>query len=389
MLIHLPLLGFEFPRLTGEVMRPLIALAKCDLGNLVKGQLGTNFTLPSTAPEFSDVSESFEFNVATYFNALYGSSQTINSIRVILILFAISGAAIVLTAIFSAMAQFPLTRKHYIRLLVRPFFLSFPLRITIQFSLFLAIGPILNFWLKVESQEATPSLAFAITVFTTLCLTQFGTLVIGLLPEAYLSRLFSSRIFYLMFSTIYDGIAGHRKAFLYVGVSLLRRSLFVLTIFVFRSSLGVSNLIQLIVNVLISFSYLIFLALLKPHESPIACWTEVFSELTFMTVLYAAANVSESGYPDDVIFALEPFGFDSFKRKEAYGYAIVLIIVLSIAIMTAANITILAYKLFRAYRVALKRCNFKLANLNSLEIESNNECSEQQDESVQVSESGS
>jgi hypothetical protein len=32
LLIHIPLLGLEFPKLTGYIMKPLIVIAKCDLG---------------------------------------------------------------------------------------------------------------------------------------------------------------------------------------------------------------------------------------------------------------------------------------------------------------------------------------------------------------------
>jgi hypothetical protein len=41
-----------------------------------------------------------------------------------------------------------------------------------------------------------------------------------------------------MFGAVHDGLLGNRDAFLYVGISLLKRSLFAFSLFVLRPQLG-------------------------------------------------------------------------------------------------------------------------------------------------------
>lgn len=108
------------------------------------------------------------------------------------------------------------------------------LRVTVHFSLFIAVSAILNFWLTTTDPLRTQSFAYSAIVFIVLCVTLISSLLIGLVP----AQLESSRWFYLMFSTVYEGLVGHRKAFFYIGAFLLRRMFFVLTVFAMRSKLG-------------------------------------------------------------------------------------------------------------------------------------------------------
>ena len=60
--------------------------------------------------------------------------------------------------------------------------------------------------------------------------------------------------------------------------------------------------------------YLLFLIVAKPFESRFALGLEVFGELSFVAVAYAGFNVANGNYTDEVIFDLDPYGFNSFKQ---------------------------------------------------------------------------
>jgi hypothetical protein len=42
-LVHVPLLGLEFPKLAGEIMKPLIAVAKLDLRHIANKKLQDDY----------------------------------------------------------------------------------------------------------------------------------------------------------------------------------------------------------------------------------------------------------------------------------------------------------------------------------------------------------
>lgn len=43
LLVHMPLLGLEFPKLAGEIMKPLIAVAKLELRHIANKKLSDKF----------------------------------------------------------------------------------------------------------------------------------------------------------------------------------------------------------------------------------------------------------------------------------------------------------------------------------------------------------
>lgn len=119
-----------------------------------------------------------------------------------------------------------------------------------------------------------------------------------------------------------------------------------------------------------AIGYLLFLVVARPHENRLAMTTEVFGELTFMAAVYASFNLASGDYPDEVVFRLDPSGFRSFSKTETAGYVIIGGILVSVAIQIATHVLVLAYKLYRAYRLMIRRCRDGNSNLLSTESQS-------------------
>lgn len=159
-------------------------------------------------------------------------------------------------------------------------------------------------------------------------------MVLGCFPTEKLQILLNKRRLYHYFGAVFDGIQMKSEALLYVGLSLLRRSLFVLTIFVLKSRFGVAVWFQVILNTLLAMTYIIFIILTRPHEDNFSLCMEIFGELTFITTVYAGFSLANGNslFTDEEIFELASGGFKSFKRIEIAGYVILCGLLLSIAI---------------------------------------------------------
>jgi hypothetical protein len=206
------------------------------------------------------------------------------------------------------------------------------------------IGPILNFWLQLRVDLngqglLTPdwikvSLACSILLAIVVACNQAVWLVLGCLPTDKLQIMLSKKRLYHHFGAVFDGIQIKRGALLYVGLSLLRRSLFVFTIFVLKSGFGVAVWFQVIFNTLVAMAYVIFIILTRPHEENFSLCMEIFGELTFITTVYAGFSLANGNgfFTDEEIFEFALGGFTSFKRTEVAGYVILCGLLLSIAI---------------------------------------------------------
>lgn len=65
-------------------------------------------------------------------------------------------------------------------------------------------------------------------------------LTFGCLPTQKLNVLMAKKRLYQLFGALIDGLQIKRAALLYVGLSLLRKSLFVFSIFILKSGFGVA-----------------------------------------------------------------------------------------------------------------------------------------------------
>lgn len=146
-LVHMPLLGLEFPKLAGEIMKPLIAVAKLDLLRIANNKLPKDFQpgLPSEFTHYATLSRHANHHAELYLDALYGSSLSVESTQGIMVLFLIAGAVMVVIVVFDRFSKIKATEWLLLRLR-RIFVLNFPLRLVMQAWLFLLISAILNFW---------------------------------------------------------------------------------------------------------------------------------------------------------------------------------------------------------------------------------------------------
>lgn len=196
LLLHVPLLEVEFPRLLGQVLRPLIAVAKFDFKQVFLKRLTKDFQQPEVAAKFKRLS--FDHNVATYLDSLYGSSDVTQSIKAIMVLYAVCAGALALALVFKLLSQVRVLEWIYRKVLIKTFFLNFPMRLTLQTWLFILTGPILNLWLGAEGSFMQRYLSYSVSVVLLIIVvaTQLFWLAFGLMPAELRERLLGWKKFY-------------------------------------------------------------------------------------------------------------------------------------------------------------------------------------------------
>lgn len=157
---------------------------------------------------------------------------------------------------------------------------------------------------------------------------------------------------------------GKRTAYLYISLSLLKRSFFILSVFLLRSHLGVSVWLQLLLNNLLSLIYIAFLITARPHESSFSSRVEIFGEMCFITIIYSGLNVANGAYTDQEIFTTE--GFQTFKRTELAGYMIAYGMLITVACQTGANLLQQMTSSYKSFRYYVMRGKFKTATASDI-----------------------
>jgi hypothetical protein len=101
----------------------------------------------------------------------------------------------------------------YNRVLIRTFFLNFPLRLTISTWLFVLIGSLLNFFLqsKIDKSKTTSnwtivSMVCSILLIIVIAVNQVVWLVFGCLPTNKLNLLMTKKRLYKIFGAVFDGL---------------------------------------------------------------------------------------------------------------------------------------------------------------------------------------
>jgi hypothetical protein len=169
-------------------MKPLIAIAKCDLKNIVTSKLPRNFTMAVESLEFAHLN--FDGTVSTYLNSLYGSIQVVKSLEVILILFAIFIGVLVLIPVLMVLDRVRVVEWIYQNVLFRTFCFNYPLRLTLQSWLFILGGSVLNLWLDTDKSSLAWfyfSRFISCTLLLLAFVTQTAWLLMALIPESKLS----------------------------------------------------------------------------------------------------------------------------------------------------------------------------------------------------------
>lgn len=236
-------------------------------------------------------------------------------------LYLISAAAFLLSILIGSFGRIKSAKKLQIKF-KRLFVLNFPLRLTLQAWIFLILSALLNFWttpkiaksLKDQTSLVNFSYTWSALITLLLIVNQIGWVFLSCLPKARFTAIIEAKNFYKYFGAIFDGMHISRNSIICISLQMLKRSFFVFSIFILRQHFGVSLWFQLFLNCLASMGYLLFLIVAKPFESRFALGLEVFGELSFVAVAYAGFNVANGNYTDEVIFDLDPYGFNSFKQ---------------------------------------------------------------------------
>ena len=156
---------------------------------------------------------------------------------------------------------------------------------------------------------------------------------------------------------------------MYQGIFLLRRGLFVYTIFAMvdqnasQSFLQSPVWLQITLNNVLSLGYLVFMVVAKPFEQPFSRRIEVFAEFAFMTIVEAAFNVANtpaSLYYTDMEVYLNGLGdFRDYTKVELIGYMLVSVILFSIAAQVFAHSFYLLHQVIQSIKYFLARGKFR------------------------------
>ena len=355
MFVHIPLLNLELPKLTGEVLRPLIAIAKCDLTSIVTKKKAYTYVKQLIAPEFIYLSG--QQPSMAYLHYLYKSSILPHSIKVILVLIAISIGAILMLAPFHFFRRVKVLEWVYRRCLLRTFVFSFPLRLLIQMWMFFIIACLLNFMLFKETEkDSWYQLSWVVSVIISILLVanQICWFVIGSLCEKQMKKVLDNHQFYCIFGTLYDGLQIKRAAFFYNAIQLMKKTLFVISLFVISKVWY-----QLMLNCLVSMIYLIFITIAKPHDTMFNRVLEISQELTFLVLIYSGFSIANNDYTTNEYFYLSQSQFGSYKQIEIAGYVIISGMLFSIALQSFANWIKTFHTCYKALKTYIYRGKFR------------------------------